>query len=262
MHVYDPGAPLAPTAPNRPPDAPAEAWRAAMGDGARPLVVQPSHYGRDNRVTLAAAARLGGRAVVVVGAEVTEAELHALATAHAVGARFHLARSPAVTLAELPEVAARIAPLGWAVHLQMPGPELAGCLPLLRRLPCEVVIEHFGRPERPADPADPAVRAVMTLLESRRGWVKLSAGYSLSDTEDPADPVVARLARRYLAAAPERVVWGSNWPHPNRTNPPPSDDAVTAAPSVWFDGDAAVLDMLLRANPARLVAGGGRADSS
>jgi D-galactarolactone isomerase len=253
IHVYPADATLAATAPNTPPaGADAAAFSALRGASARALVVQPSHYGRDNAATLAAAARLGGRAVIVVGAGVGEATLAAATAAGAVGARFHMARAPAVAWHELPDVAARIAPFGWAVHVQMAGPDLAAAAPVLAGLPCPVVIEHFGRPARPDDPGDPAVRAVLGLLEGGKGWVKLSAGYTLSPREDPADPDVARLAERYARAAPGRILWGSNWPHPNRERPPPPDAAILAATRSWFGVDEALLRALLVENPAAL----------
>lgn len=255
MHAYEPGAKLAPTAPNAPPGEDAAAYAAMRGGaGAQAFVVQPSHYGLDNAVTLRAAAALGGRAVVVVGAAASERDLAALGTRGAIGARFHMARSPAVRWDELPAVAARIASLGWAVHVQMAGADLAERQQELLALPCPVVVEHFGRPARPANPADPAVLAVLRLLASGRGWVKLSSSYGMSVAEDPADPAVAALARRYAAEALGRVLWGSNWPHPNRASPAPPDNAILAAPAAWFGGDAGALRALLHDNPVALAA--------
>lgn len=256
IHVYDPAAPLAPTAPNRPPAHAAIADYVALrgGEAARAVVVQPSHYGLDNAVTLAAAAALGGRAVVVVGPDTTAAMLRDLHQAGAIGARFHMARSPAVTWADLPGVAAMIAPLGWSLHLQARGHEIASRAALLAALPCPLVIEHFGRPDDPADPADAGATATLGLLQAGRTYVKLSAGYDFSPGNDPADAAVAALARRYAAAAPDRVLWGSNWPHPNRTTPAPPDAAIFAAPGQWFRDDKPMLRRLLRDNPAALFA--------
>jgi D-galactarolactone isomerase len=257
MHAYPAAAPLAPTAPGPPPaGADAAAYRRARGAG-RALVVQPSHYGRDNGATLAAAAALGGAAVIVLAlAEATEAVLAAHAAAGAVGVRFHMARSPAVAWADLPGLAERIAPLGWHVSVQLDGPALAEALPLLRRLPAPVVVEHFGRPANPADADDPAVRAVSALLEGGRGWVKLSAPYMLAaDGCDPHAPAAAALARRYAALAPGRVLWGSNWPHPNRGSlPAPDMRALAALPAAWFGAGSPRAAALLHDNPAALLA--------
>jgi D-galactarolactone isomerase len=252
MHVYDRRYPLAPTTPNQPPSGTVAAYGRCY-PSTRPMVVQPSHYGLDNRCTLAAAARLKGWSVVVVPGDVAPTTLKRFAAAGAVAARFHMVRSPAIAWADLPVVAAKIAPLGWSVHLQLAGPDLLAAVPTLATLPCPLVLEHFGRPLNASDPNDPGITATRRLLAGGRTWVKLSASYGLSAREDPADPAAAALAQLYTRDAPERVLWGSNWPHPNRTTPPPPDAEIASAPAAWFAGERRPLDRVLHANAQALL---------
>jgi D-galactarolactone isomerase len=255
MHVYDRRFPLAPTAPNAPPPgAGVTAYRRRFPSVEAALVIQPSHYGLNNRCTLRAAARLGGAAVVVISGQTDAAELRRLARAGALGARFHMARSPAVSWDDLLPVARLVAPLGWRLHVQMAGYDLAERAGELAALPCAVVIEHFGRPRDASDPNDPAVTAVLRLLDQAQAWVKLSAGYGLAPNENPLDGAVMALAHRFARAAPERVLWGSNWPHPNRARPAPDDTKIAQAPETWFADDPVLLTRLLRDNPRALIA--------
>jgi predicted TIM-barrel fold metal-dependent hydrolase len=122
--------------------------------------------------------------------------------------------------------------------------DLAG---VLRAAPCDVVFDHFALLPLRGWAAHPAWGVVMDRLQAGTGWLKLSSPYAL----DQADPFAVRdLACALVQAAPERLVWGSNWPHPNATQG--QDDAVLLDALAEWAPDAATRQRILVANPARL----------
>jgi predicted TIM-barrel fold metal-dependent hydrolase len=237
-----------------PPDAPLPAYRAmlaAQGFG-RAVIVQPSVLGTDNRATMDAVAAMGGafRAVVVVDPAISDADLHALDAAGARGVRFNLNNPGGLSLDAVDLVARRIAPLGW--HLQFFAdlnlrPELVG---LMRRQPVPVVVDHMGhlRPERGL--ADPGAKALLGLLREGRAWVKLSGAYRCSSGAIPYRDTTA-IARALIDAAPDRVVFGTDWPHPDYRRPMPNDGDLVDLFNAWVP-DPAQRRRILVDNPERL----------
>jgi D-galactarolactone isomerase len=260
MHIYGPPDryPVAPTNPSPVPFASdLAAYRkvqARLGLG-RTVVVQPSAYGTDNRCTLDAVAALGpaARAVVAVTPETPVAELQRLHAAGARGARTVMLRGGILPWEGLGALAAHVAPLGWHVQLQFDGGELPEREALIRSLACPVVIDHIGRFHAPVTPTVPAVRTLLRLLETGRVWVKASSPYGVSRRGPPDYADVAVIARAVIAAAPERVVWGSNWPHPNAPEPKPDEAALLGLLLAWTPTEA-VRQAILVGNPARLYA--------
>lgn len=259
MHIYGP-ATRYPVAAGNPSPVPFHADLAAytrlrdrLGLG-RTVVVQPTAYGLDNACTLDAVAALGparGRAVVVVTPATPAAELARLHAAGARGARAFMLRGGVVPWEDLPALAAHVAPLGWHVQLQFDGAELVEREAMLRELACPIVIDHIGRFERPVPPDAPEVRALLRLLETGRVWVKLSSPYGVSRSGPPGYADVAAIARALIQAAPERLVWGSNWPHPNAPEPKPDEAALLNLLAEWCP-DEAIRRAILVDNPARL----------
>lgn len=257
MHVYgDPQRyPEAPTSPFTPPPASVDAYRKVMVRLGieRVVVVQPSAYGKDNRCTMDAVAALGrdARAVVVVDTEVSDDELDTLTRGGARGIRFHMLPGGALPWDILPEMAERVAAFGWHVQLQLDGRELPEHAALLKRLPCPLVIDHTGKFLEPVAVDHPAFRVLRDLVETGRVWVKLSAPYDTSRTGPPLFTDVGALARALVEAAPERMMWASNWPHPNpdpaRT---PPDDAMLLDLLLDWCPDDAIRQRILVDNPA------------
>lgn len=237
LHFYDATFPTAPAALLRPPDATVELYRDvqnALGLE-RVVVVQPTTYGLDNSCQLAAMTQFGGpddgiaRGVMVVDDQVTDDELRRLTALGVRGARFHMLPGGAVPWEMLDAVAARIAPFGWHIQLQLNGRELAVRHAQLAALPTEVVIDHVGRFMPPVDADDANVAALIALVESGRAWVKLSAPYESSDQpihnrSDAAEnhrdvlPLIDALVDR----VPDRLLWATNWPHPGQAVAPTS----------------------------------------
>ena len=254
MHFYDCRYAAAPSSLLRPPDSTVEQYRevqASLGLQ-RVVVVQPSTYGLDNSCTLDAVAEFNGdaRAVVVVDDRVTDAELEQLTQRGARGARFHMLPGGAVPWEMLPAVAARIAPFGWHIQLQMNGRELADRLETLLALPTTLVIDHVGRYMPPVDADDKRFGLLMGLLDGGRTWVKLSAPYESASDPTHEYAAVGRLVHMLVQHAPERLLWATNWPHPGQASPPSVGDLSRLA-FEWMP-DESVRRRILVDNPAEL----------
>lgn len=269
-HVFlDPRAyPWSPARRYTPPPASTAslaAWHDALGI-ARVVVVQPSVYAVDNAATLHALRVLGparARGVAVIDAATTVAELQSLHALGVRGVRVNLeidrASDVAAATAQLRETAARVAPLGWHVQVYANLPLLAACRAVLRALPVPVVLDHFAGAHAADGLAQPGLREVLELVEEGRAWVKLSAPYRLSTAAGHAD--MAPIARAFIAAGPGRMLWGSDWPHPQPgTQPHPHDISppfvvdsaqLLAALRDWA-ADTPTFDRILAGNPARL----------
>jgi D-galactarolactone isomerase len=257
MHIFDARFPLAPSATFKPPDAPLSAYREvqqALGLE-RVVLVQATGYGFDNRCMLDALAqfgRAGARGVAVVPPEVGDDELEQLHAAGVRGVRYMMIEGAGGVLGwdSMEAMAARIAPLGWNINLQLDGRELAWRKALIDRLPGKVVIDHTGKFLEPVSPDDASFKALLAVLERPERWVKLSAPYETSRSGPPDYADVALLARALVRAHPERCLWASNWPHPNR-RPAPSNERMLELLGEWV-GDEGVREQVLVHNPAQL----------
>ncbi|WP_233238566.1 amidohydrolase family protein [Bordetella sp. LUAb4] len=261
IHINDPAYAYAPGADLHPPPATVATYRPlrqALGI-ARVVVVQPSSYGLDNRCTLDAVQRfdqegVAARAVVVIDPDIDEAGLAALHQAGARGVRFNLLRPTPVAADALARVACRIAAWGWHVQLHAAADTIAAMAPSLPDLPVPLVIDHMGRLPAKGWDEHPAMTAIARLLAQGRTWIKLS-GLELDGAENaPAYRPQAALARRLVDIAADRMVWGTNWPHPAtacRGEPMPDDAALLD----WMSAavpDAALRRAILWDNPGRL----------
>ncbi len=256
MHIYGPPEkyPEAPTSKLPPPHGPLSEYRKVMARLGieRVVVVQPSSYGFDNSCTMDAVAELGpqGRAVVVVGPDERDVDLVRLTGQGACGVRFHMFPGGVLTFNELEATAARVHEHGWHVQLQMDGRDLHERAEMLGRLPCPLVIDHTGKFLEPVAPDDPAFGLLLDLVGNGRTWVKLSAPYETSRTGPPLYEDVGRLARALIRAAPERMLWATNWPHPSVRDKP--DDAVLLDVLLDWAPDEATRRRILVDNPAEL----------
>jgi len=255
MHIYDP------TFPNRAPrpfpeNAGVPEYRRlqARTGTTRVVIVQPRNHGTDNAATVNAIAAIGAnaRGIAVLRPDVSEAELKQLDAAGIRGVRFSLGEpsSAIVTPDMIEPLAKRIAPLGWHVQLHMPGDMFVEHAALLRRLPVPMVIDHMGRLPQPAGIEHPAFGIIRGLIDRDRAWVKLAGAYFQSRVGSPAYPESVPIARAYIQAAPERVVWGSDWPHPSEKTKP--DDARLFDLLAEWAPDEAQRHRILVANPAAL----------
>ena len=258
MHFYGPEDryPLAPTAPFPPPPASVEDYRRVQERLGleRVIVVQPSAYGKDNRCTMDAVAELGeaARAVVVVDTSATDDELNRLTRDGARGIRFHMLAGGVLPWDILDEMAARVHDFGWHVQLQFDGRELPERMAALERLPGTLVIDHTGKFLEPVPPDHEAFRCLLRLVETGRVWVKLSAPYETSKVGSPRYDDVGALARELVKAAPERMLWATNWPHTGQTGARYPDDATLLDLLLHWADDDATRQRILSDNPAAL----------
>jgi D-galactarolactone isomerase len=256
MHIYDSRFPVAQNAKLRPPDATAAAYRLLQKriGTTRTVVVTPSTYGTDNSCTLDAIAELGAtaRGVAVVDARVTDAELRRLDGLGIRGIRFNLVIDGGPTIDMLEPLSKRVSDLGWHVQIQLLGDQIIEAGELLQQLPSPIVFDHMGRIPEPAGIDHPAFAFVLKLVERGRTWVKLSSAYQVSKSGPPGYGDASKVARAYVSAAPERMVWGSDWPHPTEKADAKPDDAVLFDLMTDWAPDVAVRNRILVDNPAAL----------
>lgn len=258
IHIYDPRFPM-PMPDRRAVDRATVAdYRLLQGriGTSRVVVVQPAAYGTDNRVTTDAIAQLGrdrARGIAVVHPDVSDEALAALDAAGIGGVRFtQFDPKTAVTSADMIEpVAARIHALGWHVQLHLRGDQIVAMADMIGRLPCTIVFDHMARLPQPEGIRHPAFAIVARLLDRGRTWVKLSGAYLDSRAGAPAYPDVHDVARAWIAHAPQRMVWGSDWPHPTERDVKPDDARLLDLLGAWAP-DAGVRERILVENPARL----------
>jgi D-galactarolactone isomerase len=230
MHIYNSRFPVAPNAKLRPPDATIDDYRLLQKriGTTRNIVVTPSTYGTDNSCSLDAIAKLGetARGVAVVDTSVTDAELKRLDKLGMRGIRFNLVQSGATTVDMLEPLSKRVNDLGWHVQIHMLADAIVENADLLQRLPSPIVFDHRARIPEPAGVDHPAFALVLKLVDKGRTWVKLSGAYMDTRTGPPNYADVTEVARAYVKASPERMVWGSDWPHPTEKADAKPNDAV------------------------------------
>jgi predicted TIM-barrel fold metal-dependent hydrolase len=220
----------------------------------RHVVVQPSTYGVFNDGLVESLREFGpeARGVAVVNTNVTDDELKRLDAAGVRGVRFNLLFPGATTLDMLEPVAKRIAPLGWHVQFLMSADMTLAARDALYRLPCPIVFDHLAHIPQPAGIAHPAFAMVVDLLQKGKAWVKLSGAYLDSKVGSPTYADSIAVARAFVKAAPERLVWGSDWPHPSEQKGTLPDDAVLFDLLAQWAPDEAVRNRILVDNPAKL----------
>jgi predicted TIM-barrel fold metal-dependent hydrolase len=256
MHIYDSRFPVAPNAKLRPGDATVDDYRRLQKrlGTTRNVVVTPSTYGTDNACTLDAMAKIGARArgVAVVDTSVTDAELKRLHDLGIRGIRFNLVQSGATTIDMLEPLSKRVNDLGWHVQIHMLGDAIVENADLFQRLPSPIVFDHMARIPQPAGIDHPAFTLVLKMLDHGRTWVKLSGAYMETKVGPPSFADVSKVARAYVKAAPERMVWSSDWPHPTERADSKPDDAILLDLLPDWAPNEAIRNRILVDNPAAL----------
>ncbi len=217
----------------------------------RMVVVQASVYGTRNDVTLDAVRQFGldrARAVVVIDDSFADAALRQMHAQGVRGVRFNLVSGNGTPDEQLDALSQRLAPLGWHIQIYAEGERLAEIAPRLAKLPVEVVIDHCGGVKAALGTAHPQFQALLRLLDGGRAWIKLSS-YRASSAGAPWTDVAANV-RALAAAAPERCVWGTDWPHPGM-DPVPEAGPLFDQFVEWVP-DAALRRRILVDNPAKL----------
>jgi predicted TIM-barrel fold metal-dependent hydrolase len=254
-HVFGPAAkfPYARERRYTPEDAPKEALAAlhALLGIERAVIVQASCHGKDNRAMLDAIADAPDkrRGVAFVDDGFTEKDLAALDRGGIRGVRFnfvrHLGGTPDMDVFH--RVIARIKGLGWHVVLHMDAPDIVPLTDMMEQLPLPFVIDHMGRVDAAAGTGQPAFRALIELAKRENCWIKVCGAERISL---PPYAGAIPIARALVEAIPDRVLWGTDFPHPNLKHEADEADLVDLVPQFAVTADAQ--RRLLVDNPARL----------
>jgi D-galactarolactone isomerase len=262
-HIYDPVRfpPSRPEA-NQVPNARLEDYRLLQRriGTTRNVVVTPAPYPStvgDNLATLDAVKQLSpnARGVAIVYPQITDAELKTLDAGGIRGIRFSLTSGrPGAASTATPEaieaLSKRVNALGWHVQFNTTAEQIVASEDLLNRLASPIVLDHMGHIPQPAGLDHPAVAVIRRLIDKGRTWVKLSVTYDSSKDGPPGYADVSKLAQALVKAAPQRLVWGSNWPHPSEPNKP--DDAVLFDLMAQWAPEEATRNRILVQNPEAL----------
>jgi D-galactarolactone isomerase len=256
MHIYDPARfPMPPHERVAPVNAAVPQYKLLQKrlGTTRVVIVTPRNYATDNRVTVDAIAQLApARGVAVVHPAITDAALKQLHADGIRGIRFSLTdpATAVVTFDMIEPLARRVAALGWHVQINMTADQIAKADALWNRLPSAMVFDHIGQISGAGGVAHPAYTVVRRLIDKGRTWVKLSVTYNNTKAGPPGYADAVSVGQALVKAAPERLVWGSNWPHPNETQKP--DDARLFDLMARWAPDETTRRRILVDNPAAL----------
>jgi 2-pyrone-4,6-dicarboxylate lactonase len=257
-HVFGPASefPFAEDRSYTPPDAPFETLRALHDHlgFTRGVIVQASCHGTDNRAMLDAIVRSEGRyrGVAIVDGSESDEQLARLDAGGVRGVRFnfvaHLGGAPDLDVFD--RTVDRLADLGWHVVLHLDAQDILTYADRLARIPVPFIIDHMGRVKAQDGIQQPSFQALQKLMENPLAWVKVCGAERVSVGRRPfAD--ASPFAKRLIEIAPDRVLWGTDWPHPNITKDMPNDGELV---DLMFDfcTDPHVRQQLLVENPMKL----------
>jgi predicted TIM-barrel fold metal-dependent hydrolase len=257
-HVFGPAAQF-PYARNRsytPPDSGIddfEVLQTRLGLS-RAVLVQASCHGTDNSAMVDALRRGNGRyaGVAMIDESFSDADIAALHEVGVRGARFnfvaHLGGTP--DLESFWRIVNRVAPMGWHIVFHFDAKDLPVYVALLDRMPCPFVIDHMARVPTVGGVQQRPFQALLNVMQDERAWVKISGAERLTADGPPPYTDVVPFAQALIAAAPDRVLWGTDWPHPNVRHMPDDGDLVDLLAE--FAPDPAVRNQILVANPETL----------
>lgn len=257
-HLFGPAAvfPFSTSRTYTPPDAGLERFerlQTRLGLS-RAVFVQASCHGTDNAAMLDALSRGQGRyaGVGMIDDATSDVQLTRMHEVGVRGARFNFVRhlGGAPDLDTFWRLVDRIVPLGWHVVLHFDAQDLPEYGHLLDRMPTSYVIDHMARVDAAGGVDQPAFQHLLERLDDERCWVKISGAERLTSGGPPPYDDVVPFARALIAAAPERILWGTDWPHPNVRHMPDDGDLVDLLAD--FAPEEATRHRVLVDNPARL----------
>ncbi|HEX4795973.1 MAG TPA: amidohydrolase family protein [Humisphaera sp.] len=255
-HIFGPQAtfPYLPDAAYIPPDQTLDDYvriHKTLGVQ-RGVLVQPSVYGTDHAAMIAAmkSGKFNFRGVAVTAPDVTQKQIEEFHQIGFRGIRINLAsKNRGLSIDDAPRLARLIKPLGWHLQFYAPVGAIAAVEEKFTALPVNLVIDHFGVIDCAAGMDSPDFKTLLRLLARPNVWMKLSGPYHVSK-KSPLAPDVTPFALRIVEAAPDRLVWGTDWPHP--TAPWMPNDADLADMLLDWIPDEATRKKILVDNPARL----------
>ena len=221
----------------------------------RVVLTQPSVYGTDNSAILEAISSIPqqAKAVVAVNLSISDQQLATLENKGVRGVRLNLDNSGGmpITFEEIPKLAERISPLGWHLEFLFAGSDLVELISLLRNLPVPISIGHFGYMPATEGTAYPPFQLLLELVREGNTWIKLSAPNRLGVGDLPPWNEVVPMARALIEAAPNRMLWATDWPHPNKYDNQPNDADLLEQLEKWAP-DPALRHRILVENPVTL----------
>ena len=254
MHIYDARFPAVANATLKPPDALVDDYKKLQKriGTSRNVIVTPSTYGTDNSATLDGMAKIGPtvRGVAVVDASVTDAELKRLNGLGIRGIRFNLVQAGATTPEMVEPLSKRVSELGWHLQFNLKPELLVQMEDVMLRSPAPLVFDHLAHIPRDVGVEHPAFKTMRKLLDKGHTWVKLSGAYQDTKVGAPTYADATPIAQAYVKAAPQRMVWGSDWPHPTEKDKP--DDAILIDLLAQWVPDEATRNRILVQNPEAL----------
>jgi predicted TIM-barrel fold metal-dependent hydrolase len=224
----------------------------------RVVFTQPSVYGTDNSAILDGMAALNAevpdraRCVVAITMDVSEKELARLDTLGARGVRLNTDNKGGmpIELRNISELARRIAPFGWHIEFLFPGKEILDLMPVFGGLSIPISIGHFAYQPATAGIEAPGFKALVELVRRGHTWVKISGANRVSASDLPPYDDVKPMARALVEAAPDRIMWGTDWPHPNKYVANPNDGDLVDAFGDWI-ADQTLRHKIMVETPAK-----------
>jgi len=208
----------------------------------RVVFTQPSVYGTDNSAILDGMAALNAerpdraRCVVAITMNMSESELARLDIAGVRGVRLNTDNKGGmpIELSQISDLASKIAPFGWHIEFLFPGKEILDLMPAFAALKVPMSIGHFAYQPASAGIGAPGFRALLELMRRGNTWMKISGANRVSATDLPPYDDVKPMAQALVEAAPERIMWGTDWPHPNKYVANPNDGDLVDAFGEWI----------------------------
>jgi predicted TIM-barrel fold metal-dependent hydrolase len=213
----------------------------------RVVFTQPSVYGTDNSAILDGMAALNAqtpnraRAVVAITLDIGDDELAALDARGVRGVRLNTDNKGGmpIEMKAIPDLATRIAPFGWHVEFLFPGKDMVELMPTLAAVTTvPISIAHFAYQPATAGIKAPGFQALLELMRRGNTWMKISGANRVSATDLPPYDDVKPMAHALIEAAPDRIMWGTDWPHPNKYVVNPNDGDLVDAFGDWVTDDA------------------------
>jgi predicted TIM-barrel fold metal-dependent hydrolase len=259
VHVFEPGYALSPARGYTPPHsklADLKHLHAMLGIE-RVVFTQPSVYGIDNSAILDGMKALNretpnrARAIVALDMNFTDKQLAALDQAGVRGVRLNTDNKGGMPIAfdDIPELSARIRPFGWHLEFLFPGKDILELMPLFRSVSVPMSIAHFAYQPASAGVNAPGFQALLELVSAGNTWVKISGANRVSRGDLPPYDDVMPMARALVSAGPGRVMWGTDWPHPNKYVANPNDADLVDAFGEWV-GDQRLREHIMVDTPA------------
>ena len=248
VHVFEPGYRLSAGRGYTPPYSTLEDLKhlhATLGIE-RVVFTQPSVYGTDNSAILDAMAVLNSdnpgraRCIVALDMKIADDEIAALDACGVRGVRLNTDNKGGmpIRMDEIPELAARIRPFGWHIEFLFPGKDILELMPVFTALEVPMSIAHFAYQSASAGVNAPGWRALVELAKRGNTWIKISGANRVSATDLPPYDDVKPMAEALIEAAPERIMWGTDWPHPNKYVVNPNDGDLVNAFGDWVSDEA------------------------